>query len=210
MKAKKQHDARRVGIFGASGSGKTTKAKELTKKIKRFISFDALDNQSGRAFTSLPELQRFVMANYAKGFRVRYVPDMAKTVQELSELSGFLLKLQTAYKEKRLSTQVTLFVDELDISFPLNISRSKPDNKFYYICCRGRHYGINIIGISQRMSLVDLPFRANLSDLFIFRLADFNDLSTAAAMLGKPYKETVRALPNYKYIYKSPDGRIYT
>lgn len=210
MKAKQRHDARRIGIFGASGSGKTTKAQEIIKGVKRLISFDALDNLAGRAFTSLPELQRFIVANYARGFRVRYVPRLASAVQELSDLSGFLLRLQEPYKAGRLSSQVTLFADELDVSFPLNISRSKPDNKFYYLCCRGRHYGVNIVGVSQRMSLVDLPFRANLSDLFIFRLADFNDLSTASAMLGKPYKSTLSSLPNYKFVYKSPDGKILT
>ena len=209
MKAKKQNDARRIGIFGASGSGKTTKAKEITKGVKRLISFDALDNLSGRAFTSLQELQRYIMANYAKGFRVRYIPDMGEAISDLSQLSGWLLRLQEPYKRGSLSTQITLFVDELDLSFPLNISKRDAKNKFYFICCRGRQWGINIVGISQRMSLVDLPFRANLSDLFVFRLADYNDLSTAAAMLGKPYKETVRALPNYKYIYKAPDGKIF-
>lgn len=211
MRAKQQrHDARRIGIFGASGSGKTTKAKELIRSVKRLISFDALDNLSGRAFTALPELQRFIVANYAKGFKVRYVPALSGAVSDLSELSGWLLRLQEPYKSGKISSQITLFVDELDVSFPLNISRSQPDNKFYFICCRGRHYGINIVGISQRMSLVDLPFRANLSDLFVFRLADFNDLSTAAAMLGKPYKLTLSCLPNYKFIYKSPDGKIFT
>jgi hypothetical protein len=60
------------------------------------------------------------------------------------------------------------------------------------------------------MSLVDLPFRANLSDLFIYRPADFNDLSTAATMLGKPYKAMLSTLPNYKFIYKGADGQIIT
>ena len=210
MKAKKQHDARRVGLFGASGSGKTTKAKEITKGVKRLISFDALDNLSGRSFESLPELQRYIMANYAKGFRVRYVPALGEAIPDLSQLSGWLLRLQEPYKRGSLSTQITLFVDELDLSFPLNISKRDAKNKFYFLCCRGRHYGINLVGVSQRMSLVDLPFRANLSDLFIFRLADYNDLSTAAAMLGKPYKTTLSTLPNYKYIYKAPDGKIFT
>lgn len=210
MKAKKQHDARRVGLFGASGSGKTTKAKEITKGVKRLISFDALDNLSGRSFESLPELQRYIMANYAKGFRVRYVPAFGEAISDLSQLSGWLLRLQEPYKRGSLSTQITLFVDELDLSFPLNISKRDAKNKFYFLCCRGRHYGINLVGVSQRMSLVDLPFRANLSDLFIFRLADYNDLSTAASMLGKPYKTTLSTLPNYKYIYKAPDGKIFT
>lgn len=208
MKAKIRNEARRIGIFGSSGSGKTTKAKEITKKIKRLISVDPLDNLSGRKFTSLQELQRYIVANYAKGFRVRFVPSLVGAVSELSQLSGFLLRLQEPYKQGKLSTQTTLFVDELDICFPLNVSKRDPDNKFYYLCCRGRHYGINIVGVSQRMSLVDLPFRANLSDLFIFRLADFNDLSTAAAMVGKPYKSTLQTLPNYKFVYKSPDGKI--
>ena len=210
MKKATRHDARRVGIFGASGSGKTTKAKEITKNVKRLISFDALDNLSGRAFTSLQELQRYIVANYAKGFRVRFVPRLSQAVQDLSTLSNWLVKIQEPYKSGKMSAQITLFVDELDTSFPLNISRTQTNNGFYFICCRGRHYGINIVGVSQRMSLVDLPFRANLSDLFIFRLSDYNDLSTATQMLGKPYKSTLSALPNYKYIYKSPDGNIFT
>lgn len=208
MKVKK-HDARRIGIFGASGSGKTTQALELFKKVKRGIFFDVLDNGKQKNFRTLPEIQRFIVANYTKGFKIRFVPDTSRLIEELSSLCAFLQKLQIPYKEGRISSQITLFVDELDTVFPVNTGKLK-NKGFYDLCLRGRHYGINIIGVSQRVSLVDLPFRANLSDVFFFRLADFNDLSTAAAILGKPYKETIRALPKYKYIYKNDSGEVFT
>ena len=207
---KKDAQARRIGIFGASGSGKTTKALDLVAKVNRLIAFDPLDDltQIKTRISDLEYLKKFVLKNYAKSFRVRFVPNLAKAKEQLSEISLFLRELQAGYKFNRHNALVTLFVDELDTSFPLNISRSMGENGFYFLCCRGRHYGINIVGNSQRMSLVDLPFRANLSDLFVFRLADFNDIKAATQMLGTPYRQRIIDLTNFKYIYKNPEGVI--
>lgn len=209
MKKRQANDAKRIGIFGASGSGKTTKAMEIVKNVKRVVFYDVLDDLKFKKFETLPELKRYIMANYARGFKIRFVPSLVKACQDLSELCEFLQVLQEPYKQGTLQTQITLFVDELDHSFPLNTGK-RLNPGFYNLCLRGRHYGINLVGVSQRMSFVDLPFRANLSDLFIFRLADYNDLSTATAILGKPYKSTLQALPNYKYIYKNSQGKIFT
>lgn len=201
-------DSRRIGIFGASGSGKTTKALDLIKQCNRLVVFDVLDDFVGtfRRFTSLDKLKVFLIENYAKGFRVCYVPPYGSECRALSELSEFIKNIQFGYKIGQHHAKITLFVDELDRSFPLGYTRAKPANWFGYLCNRGRHYGINIVGVSQRVSLVDMPFRANLSDLYVFRLADFNDVKAACAMLGSQYRGRVLALPNYSYIYKNESG----
>lgn len=207
---KKDTQARRIGIFGASGSGKTTKALDLIENVKRLVAFDPLDDlyTIKTRISDMEYLKKFLLKNYAKGFHIRFVPTLGKAKEQLSEICLFLRELQAGYKFNRHNALVTLFVDELDTSFPLNYSRTAPDNGFYYLCCRGRHYGINIVGISQRMSLVDLPFRANLSDLFVFRLADFNDIKAATQMLGNQFKQRLQDLQNYKYIYKNPNGIV--
>ncbi|MBQ8671617.1 MAG: hypothetical protein IJ525_03745 [Alphaproteobacteria bacterium] len=203
-------DSRRVGIFGASGSGKTTKALTLVAKCQRLIVFDALDDFVGkfRRFTSLDDLKSYLIKNYVKGFRVAYVPPYGSEIKALSDLSKFIRELQTGFKIQQHNAKITLFVDELNLSFPLGLTRKKPDNGFGFLCNQGRHYGVNLIGVSQRMSLVDMPFRANLSDLYIFRLADWNDVKTAISMLGTPYKGGILNLQNYKYYYKNEQGIV--
>ena len=205
---KKQTDSRRVGIFGASGSGKTTKALDLVANCRRLVVFDALDDFAGlfMRFTSLDSLKVFLIKNYVKGFRVAYVPPYGAESRALSDLSEFIKDLQVGFKFNQHSAKITLFVDELNRSFPLGYTKNKPANGFGFLCNQGRHYGVNILGVSQRMSMVDMPFRANLSDLYIFRLADWNDVKAATAMLGAPYKSKILALPNYQYIYKNEKG----
>lgn len=201
-------DSRRIGIFGASGSGKTTKALKLLEKCRRLVVFDVLDDFTGKFIrtTDLSKLKAYIIKNYVRGFRVAYVPPAGSEPRALSELSLFLRTLQTGYKFNKHSAKITLFVDELNVAFPLGYSRQKPDNGFCFLNNQGRHYGVNIVGCSQRMSLVDMPFRANLSDLYVFRCADYNDIKAAAAILGAPYREQIQNLPNYKYIYKNEEG----
>ncbi len=202
--------SRRIGIFGSSGSGKTTKALTLVKDCKRLIVFDTLDDFVGKFYriTSFDNLKRYLIKSYSTGFRIAYVPPAGSEPLALSELCHFLKELQTGYKYSQHCAKITLFVDELNLSFPLGYSRNKPQNGFSFLNNQGRHYGINVIGVSQRMSQVDMPFRANLSDLFVFRLSDYNDIKTAVSMLGIDYKQKLLNLPNYKYIYKNEQGII--
>lgn len=208
MKKQKPNSAR-IGVFGASGSGKTTLALAVVKTSNRVIFFDPLDDLPAKhRFTDINRLKQFLVKNYATGFRVAFVPDLGRAAAQLNEISQFLITMQNGFKFSDYAQLVTLFIDELDLSFPLNLSKRQPANKFYFLCCRGRHYGINIVGISQRMSQVDLPFRANLSDLFILRLADFNDINNAVNMLGAQWRDPVQNLKNYEYIYKGATGYV--
>lgn len=208
MAAIKKVDSRRVGIFGASGSGKTTKALKLAKICRRLIVFDVLDDFVGKfkRFTDLAELKRFCVYNYVKGFRVSYVPPYGAEAKALDELSQFIKNLQIGYKDNLHGVKITLFVDELNRSFPLGYTREKPLNGFGFLCNQGRHYGVNLIGVSQRLSLVDMPFRSNLSDIYFFRFSDFNDIKAACAIIGSQNRRKILDLKNYEYIYKSDRG----
>lgn len=205
--------AQRVGIFGASGCGKTTKARKLTAGLNRIIYFDPLaelTNSAGvKAFYDIEKLKNALKKDFITGFKFDFVPTFGREIKQLNELCYFLLELQTGYKNGLHLAQVTLFVDELDIAFPSGITQREPQNGFAYLCRRGRHYGINLIGISQRPHQVDICFRGNCSGVYWFRHAEPSDIDVATRAIGKEYRETIRNLSNYQYIYKA-GGQIYT
>lgn len=199
--------AQRLGIFGASGCGKTTKARELTCSLTRIVYFDPLRElareRGVKAFGDMESLKRALRKDFARGFRFAFCPEFGSEPEQLQELSYFLVALQGGYCSGQHRAQLTLAVDELDTSFPVGSMQKNRKNGFGFLCCRGRHYGINLIGISQRMHLVDNVFRANCSGMYLFRHAEPADIDLGIKMLGTEYRETFRQLDNYQYIYKS-------
>ena len=109
-----------------------------------------------------------------------------------------LARLQSGYKAGRHAAKITLLVDELDLSFPTGIKIKQPDHYFGFLCCRGRHFGINIIG-----AMVDTSFRGNLSDMYVFRQSEPIDIGKSCEILGREYRQTLQELADFEYIYKS-------
>ncbi len=202
--------AQRLGIFGASGCGKTTKARELIRCLNRVIFFEPLADDLRRlvasdgfkAVAGLPELFRKVRADFAKGFKIAYYPASGSETDELSKLSDFLMAIQSGYGFQH-NAQITLAVDELDLGFPTGESLKNPRNGFKNLCCRGRHTGIHIVGLSQRMHLVDNVFRANCSAVYLYRHSEPADIDVGLKIIGREYRDRFRALDNFQYIYKA-------
>lgn len=202
--------AQRLGIFGASGCGKTTKARELIRCLNRVIFFEPLADDLRRlvasdgfkAVAGLPELFRKVRADFSKGFKIAYYPAAGSETDELSKLSDFLMAIQSGYGFQH-NAQITLAVDELDLSFPTGESLKNPRNGFKNLCCRGRHTGIHIVGLSQRMHLVDNVFRANCSAVYLYRHSEPADIDVGLKIIGREYRDKFRALDNFQYIYKA-------
>ena len=197
----------RLGVFGASGCGKSTKSRELTGKLTRVVFFDPLQEMpataGARVFYTLPELKTELKRNFATGFRFAYCPSFGNEIKELNDLSYFLVALQNGYIAGEHAAQITFVVDELDLGFPSGITQRDPKNGFAYLCRRGRHYGVNLIGISQRPAQVDVCFRGNCSAIYWFRHNDAIDVDVAIKTLGREYKDTFRKLNNFEYIYKA-------
>ena len=199
--------AQRLGIFGASGCGKTTKARELTGKLGRIVWFDPLQEiareRGIKAFFDLETLKKALRKDFARGFRFAFCPGFGDEIKQLNDLCYFLAGLQQGYLTGSHAAQLTLAVDELDLSFPSGITQKDPKNGFAYLCRRGRHYGINLVGISQRPAQVDVCFRANCSGVYLFRHTDPIDYDVGVKMLGREYAATFRKLDNFQYIYKA-------
>lgn len=204
-----------MGIFGASGCGKTTKARSLIKPLKRVIFFEPLADdlrrlQSDDGFKpviGLNNLLKEVRERFTTGFKLGYYPTAGAEDKELSDLAGRLMAIQSGYGFSH-NAQMTLVIDELDLSFPTGISQRDPKNGFKNLCCRGRHAGINVIGLSQRMHLIDNVFRANCSAMYIFRHSEPADIDVGVKILGRENREKLRALKNFEYFYKQ-DEKIF-
>lgn len=201
--------AQRVGIFGASGCGKTTKARALIRNLNRIVFFEPLaddlrrlQEQDGfKVVVGLPELFRQIRARFNKGFKLGYYPSAGEEEKELADLSNFLMTIQSGFGFQH-SAHITLVVDELDLSFPTGASLRNPKNGFKNLCCRGRHTGVHILGLSQRMHLIDNVFRANCSAVYLFRHSEPADIDVGLKIIGREYKETFRNLDNFQYVYK--------
>ena len=202
--------AQRVGIFGSSGCGKTTKARELIKNLGRVIYFEPLayDIRELKAkdvykvINCISNLFTELQKSYQKGFRIAFWPGINTEEVDLSTISNQLMRIQSGYGLQH-NAQITLVVDELDLAFPSGITQRNPNNGFKNLCCRGRHTGLNIVGISQRMHLIDNVFRANCSAFYLFRHAEPADIDTGLKILGREYRDTFKNLNNFEYVYKS-------
>jgi DNA helicase HerA-like ATPase len=194
-------DARRIGVWGRSGSGKSSYVKKLLKSQKRLVIFDPLAEYGQalhvrtvehRARNSLDEVRQAMIANWA-GFRVAYVPPAGKEAAALSA--------QQPFKDgKRGAKMLTLVVEEMNLSFPVAGGAQKCPG-FADVCSRGRHYGIEIIGVSQRIAEVATRFRNNCDETVVLAQKGPRDLDAAAAELGGD-KAAVKSLANLEYIHE--------
>jgi len=177
----------------------------LTKGLQRVVFFDPLGDfvKGAQVVTGgYDALRTALIRSYATGFRISYRPTFGEEEKELSKLSKLLVLLQYGYGRAHFA-KITLVVDELDEGYPSGISQRDKKNGFSYLCKRGRHFGINLIGCSQRTAQVDVCFRGNLTGLYLFRHVDPVDTDKALQMLGREYAADFRALNDREYIYKS-------
>lgn len=202
-------NASRIGIVGGSGSGKSTRAKAMTKAARRCVAFDPLDEyaQEGfKRFDSLPALGKHIAANL-RDFRACYVPRAGAEVAALSKLSFMLKDLQAGYKAGLHRAQLHFLIEEMNISFPSSMAM-KEHPGFGDLCSRGRHWGINLIGVSQRPNEINTRFRGNLEHLYVFRLIDHVDIQSLVAALGKEYATKIKTLKPHEYYYRGLDGVV--
>lgn len=203
-------NAGRLGVWGASGSGKSSKVKQLLRNRSRLIVFDplaeyaaelpGLRNVEHKQASDLDKVRLAMKANWA-GFKVAYVPPAGKEAAALSALSKLLMAAQQPFKDgKRGAKMLTLVVEEMNLSFPVSGGAQKCPG-FADICSRGRHYGIEVIGVSQRIAEVSTRFRANNDETIILRQKGPNDIKAAAAELGTT-EAHVRTLKNLDYLHE--------
>lgn len=196
-------EAGRIGVWGRSGSGKSSYVKKRIKRGRRIVIFDPLDEYGREGFRSIgPSVDqvRGAMRRNWRGFRIAYVPPVGKEVQALSILSNLLLAAQGNFKNGTSSAGITLVVEEMNTCFPVAGGAEKCRG-FAEICSRGRHYGIEVLGVSQRIAEVATRFRGNCTETVVFPQKGPRDTKAAAAELGvNPARVT--ALTNLHYLHE--------
>ena len=193
----------RGAVFGKSRSGKTYFVKtRIVKGMDRVIAFDPEEEFCDMpGFIRIGTLQGFAnhMHDCWEGnFRVAYVPGVNREEQELSEISRLIERYQEPYKNGLGGEKVTLLVDELNLSFPIN---PNPRNDgFARLCSRGGKRGINILGITQRPAEVGTRFRGNLDRVAVFELSLANDWKAVEQYVGSDAQERLRDAGKYAHL----------
>ena len=149
--------------------------------------------------SSLLDLLDVLRDCYDGSFKVAFVPSALREEAELHEVASLIERLQEPYLTGKSDLKVTLLVDELNLSFPLN---PRPEySGFARLCSRGRKRGINIIGITQRPAEVSTRFRGNIDRLACFALSVPNDFQVITQTIGPDAEKAVKELPEYGHIF---------
>lgn len=206
----------RFGLFGASGSGKTTKAREIVRNINRLIVFDSIKNEwsqhakewLGRSSVVVDDTGKLyseLKKNWQKGFRIVFQPQFGHEINNLDHVATIIWQVQAGFGVNH-NAKITLFVDEAQECAPSGLKYKFPCHGALRLAQMGRGRGINFIVASQRIKSVDINIRSNLTGIFLFRLADLADIQEARRiLLGKG---DAGSIPNFSYFYKDESGNI--
>lgn len=199
-----QKDAKIIGVWGGRGSGKSTCAKGLTRKNNRVIVIDPVADWESAGFAVYKTKRGLYTAlrnGWGRGFRVCYQLDQnADPVGQLSDLADDLFKIQAPYKAGKDTRKITLVVDEMSLCLP-NRTLKNDERGMLRLCNLGRHWGIEIIGISQRMAQVHMDFRGNTAEDYFFRLRSATDQDVALQLMGRSVATQLRNLQTHEFLH---------
>lgn len=195
----------RVGVFGRSGSGKSTYARALVAGASRVLVFDPMDEYGHgagwRRVRTVAAVKDAMRASWG-AFRIAYIPPAGAELAALDRLS----RLVRLAQEPARGVELLFVVEELNLSFPVSGGDARCAG-FAELCSRGRHWRVGLVGVSQRIAEVSTRFRGNVSELVIFAQRGARDLRAAADELGTVDLGELRKLEPHHYI-RLRDGRI--
>jgi hypothetical protein len=200
-------DAEVIGVWGTRGSGKSTRCMELVNRCDRLIVFDTIGDYRGsrkvKPLHSLRVLYAHLKENWNCGFRCALVmnKDMDSEAM-LEKLSHDLFIIQKPYYDRRDKREITLLVEELALCYPEKTLASDRQS-FKQLVNVGRHYGVNIIGNSQRMSEVKKNFIGNCSQHYFLRMGADIDITNAARYLGRDHKAALTHMKDHHWLHLS-------
>lgn len=190
--------ALRIGIYGASGSGKTSKANELLRDVRRLVRFDEFAaDLRGYVVTDAPRFRATLAKCWAGDFRIAVVPRIDREAADLHSVSRTIRDAQLRTKGK---LPLCLFIDEMSDAYP-NQMLAAGLKGFTEISKKGRHWNVTVIGASQRVADVSTKWRGNTSAFYLFRPGDARDIQTMKAMLLPQHHGKLLALRDLEYLY---------
>lgn len=197
-----------VGIWGRTGSGKTTLARKLVAARRRLVAFDPMAEYNGVIVTDELAMREAIAAGWRDGFRVSIVPAAgAEWRALLHRVSRELVAIQEPYRAGADDRPLTLLVDELAGAYPNERPPADRDG-FGDLCRRGRHWGVQLVGASQRLADVSTVFRSACRlDIYLSQ-EDHSDLDAAVRRLGREHLERLRAMPPFRGLVRQSGGAV--
>jgi hypothetical protein len=199
------NDGKRMAIFGKSGSGKTELALSMTRDARRLLVFDPKGSWAKKpgfeVLSHFSQVKPFLNDMGDGDFRAVYMPEALAAVKRLSTLGNMLLDYQQPFfkSDGGAGLPITLAVDELADAFPLALPGGYPG--FAEVCQKGREFGINVIGITQRPASVHPAFRGNLDRIAAFNFSFVNDRKAVAlAMEDEAVMDELTRLEPFHFI----------
>lgn len=203
-------NGRRIGLFGASGCGKTTKSRELIQSASRLIVFDSIlgewrDNckkwlAGGVVVYDLLSLKKEILKRWYKGFKVVFVPTFAKEKKQLDEVARYILAIQSGFGLTH-HAKLTFLIDEAQECIPSGTAQTWANHGALMLARMGRKKGVNLLCLSQRLHTIDINIRANLDYTYFFRLEELSDINEATQIIHD--KAGLLAMKNFDYYYKA-------
>lgn len=196
-------NAKIEGYYGGRGQGKSTGVKERIKREQRVIVFDPMceyHREGMKVARSLRQVHQLMVAGKGRQYRIAYQPASQNYTQAMHELCVFLFKAQKPYFDNKSKRQLVLVAEELNLSAP---SHNLPANQrgFSQAVLQGRHYGINIIGVTQRPKTIAPIFRDNADIENVYKLACTDSIKYIESKITDPaYKNKIFALKPHEYL----------
>jgi hypothetical protein len=205
-------DAKNEGYWGGRGAGKSTGVKERVEKEPRLIVFDPIgDYAQERGYNSVKTLKGLyagIKRNWGKGFRYALtVPRGNDAAAMLNELSEALFIIQKPYYEGKDKRKIVLVVEEMAVSYPEK-TLGKNERGFMDLINLGRHYGVSIIGVSQRVAEVKKNFVGNCAEHYFYRMGAAVDYSTVMQLVGREHQQTLKGLQTHEYLHFE-QGKVF-
>lgn len=212
-------DAPMTLIVGQRGSGKSTLMNEiLDREGGRQIVFDPVarspqqrahyKRRGYKLCTCYRELRNELLLNY-RGFEIVYAPDSDSQIEALDELAADLLELQRMELDGKETVPrrswITLAIDEMSNAYPSTGMKAE-FKAFGKVCSEGRHWGIRVIGATQRPKEVRVKFRSGCTERAFFRLTDGTDLKAVKELISEEYVKEISELEKLHYIWKDENG----
>lgn len=197
-------DAFLEGYYGGRGQGKSTGAKNRIRSEKRVIAFDPVkeyhEERGFKIARSLNDVKRLMIEGKGKAYKIAYQYTSSDHEQSLHELCRFLFAAQKPYKDGLSKNKIMLVVDEMNLSAP---SHNLPVNQrgFAEAVLQGRHYGISIIGITQRPKTIAPIFRDNTQREIVYRLSCADSIAYIQKKIpNKADKDLILGLKPHEFV----------
>ena len=199
-----QKDAKILGFWGGRGAGKSTGVKEYVEGNQRLIVFDPIgDYAKEKNFTkvnTLKQLYTGIKQGWNKGFRFAFtVPRGNDAAGMLNTLSDALFVIQKPYYDGKDNRKITLVVEEMAVCYPEK-TLAQDARAFFDLINLGRHYGVEIVGVSQRIAEVKKNFVGNCAEHTFYRMGSATDYNAVLQQIGREHQADLKALDTHEFL----------